>query len=313
MIAAIAERYGPPDVIRVTEIPDPVPGHGQVRVRVRASSLNPLDSKLRTGTLCAILPLRFPAVLGFDLAGEVESLGPGSEVLSLGERVYGRIHRMTGGTHAQFATVDARVLDRIPGLLTWEQAAALPLAAMTALQALHEIARLREGRRLLVVGVGGVGAHAIQIGRALGAAVTAVASTDAAPLALRLGAAEVVDYTRGELEHLDRRFDAIFVTVFSRPYREYARLLERGGIYVTTGFTPGLLARAAVEPIIAGRRIAWVMSGASGERMRRLSALVAAGKVQPVTDAVFPLDRIQDAYAKLEAGHLRGKIVLTLP
>jgi NADPH:quinone reductase-like Zn-dependent oxidoreductase len=308
MIAAVAERYGSADVIAIRDIPDPAPRPHQVRVRVRASSLNPIDAKLRSGSLRPFLQLRFPAVLGYDVAGEVEAVGTKTEGFKLGERVYGRVDRTTGGAHAQRAVVSARVLDRIPDRLDFVQAAALPLTAMTALQALRDIAHLREGQSLLVVGgVGGVGSHALQIGRAMGAEVVAVVSSSGASLARSLGAAETVDYTQGELERHRRRYDVIFDTVFQRSYRNYERLLEKRGRYVTTGLSPGLVLRS-----ILTRRYGMVISQASGERMRSISALVHEGRLEPVIDSTFPLEQIRDAYHRLEQGHLRGKVVLTI-
>jgi NADPH:quinone reductase-like Zn-dependent oxidoreductase len=313
MLAAVAERYGSPEVVAVREMPEPAAGEGEVRVRVRASSLNPLDAKLRSGALRPFLRLRFPAILGFDLAGDVDAVGPAAPGFSVGDRVYGRIDAMTGGTHAELAVVAVRVLDRIPEGLSYEQAAALPLAGMTALQALQDIARIRPGHRLLINGgAGGVGAHAIQVGRAFGASVTAVVSTAAVPLALRLGAA-TVDYQRGEIERLERGFDVVFDTVFSRPFRDFVRLLDRGGVFVTTGFSPGLVAVSVLEGVRSGRRLAWVVSRADGRLMRELSALVSARKVQAVIDSTWPLDQIQEAYRRLEAGHAHGKIVITIP
>jgi alcohol dehydrogenase len=281
---------------------------------VRASSLNPIDFKLRSGVGRPILTLRFPAVLGFDLAGEVDAVGPGVTSPRVGERVYGRIDRLTGGAHAQFATVAARVLDRIPDRLSDVQAAALPLAGMSALQALQDLARLGRGQRLLVIGgAGGVGGFAVQIGRGLGATVTAVVSESGIPIARRLGASEIVDYTMGELERHDQRYDVVFDTVFKRPYSSCARFIERGGAYVTTGFSPGLAVRSLVSRLGIGPRVHWLVSRADGDLMRGLSALVAAGQVEPVIDSIYPLVRIQEAYARLEEGHVHGKIVLTIP
>lgn len=314
MLAAVATRCGPPEVIEVRELPVPEPGREQVRVRVRASSLNPIDYKLRRGVGRPFLQLRFPAVLGFDLAGEVDALGPGVAGFATGERVYGRIDRLTGGAHAQFAIVGAKVLDRIPEQLSYEQAAALPLAGMSALQALREIAKLKPRQKLLVVGGGGgVGAFAVQIGRALGATVAAVVSTEAAPLARRLGAGEIVDYTKGELERHQAKYDVVFDTVDKQPYRELARFLERRGVYVTTGMSPGLAIRSALSRLVPGPRAEWLLSRADGGLMRGLSALVRDGRLEAVIDSVYPLERIREAYEKLEAGHAHGKIVLIMP
>lgn len=314
MLAAVSERYGPPEVMAVREIPDPSPGAGRVRVRVRASSLNPLDVKLREGALRPFLRLRFPAILGFDLAGEVETLGPGVQRLAVGDRVYGRVDSTTGGAHAQRVVVRADVLDQIPARLSFEQAAALPLVGMTALQGLRNLARVRGGHEVLVVGAaGGVGAHAVQIARALGATVSAVAAANSADLARGLGAVRVFDRGSGELDTHEGKFDVVFDTVYRQPYSYWERLLRADGVYVTTGFSPALALRRLFGRLSSRRRALWIISRADGALMRTLSALVTEGKLVPVVDSTWPLPRIADAYRKLEEGHLRGKVVLTVP
>lgn len=311
MKAAILRRYGPPAVVEIGERPDPAPGPGQMRVRVRAASINPLDAKLRAGTLRFVMPLRFPAVLGFDFAGEVDALGPEVAGWSDGERVYGRIDARTGGTHAELAVVQAAVVDRMPQALSFEEAASLPLVAMTAIQALTQ-AQLAAGERLLVNGAaGGVGSAAVQVGRAMGARVTGVCSSRSAPLVASLGA-RVLDYTRGELDETEESFDVILDTVFNAPTDAMELILADGGRYVTTVFSPmtalrGIFSRLSPEP-----HVAFVSSRADGGLMREVSGLVAAGQLVPVIDSIVPLAQIAAAHERLENGHLRGKVVITI-
>ncbi|HEX7121832.1 MAG TPA: NAD(P)-dependent alcohol dehydrogenase [Gemmatimonadaceae bacterium] len=313
MRAATIDRYGPAEVVSIATLPAPPPGEGQVLVRVRAASLNPLDSALRSGALRRVMPLRFPAVLGFDLAGEVEATGPGVTSFRVGERVYGRIDARTGGTHAELAVVAANVLDRIPDRLTFEQAAALPLTAMTAVQAFGLIG-LDAGDRLLVNGAaGGVGVYAVQIGRAMGASVTGVCSGASASLVQRLGAVRVIDYTRGELATERQQFDVVFDVVAKLSTRDARRLLAKRGRYVTTGISPAVAVRSILGRFLPGRRWTFVMSRADGELMRQVSRLVSDGALDPVIDSTFPLERIQDAYARLETGHAHGKVVVQVP
>jgi NADPH:quinone reductase-like Zn-dependent oxidoreductase len=317
VIAAVARAYGPPEVIELRERPAPAVGPAEVRVRVRAASLNPLDAKLRAGALRPFLRLRFPAVLGFDLAGEVEAVGARVRGFSPGERVYGRSGARTGGTHAELASVAAGVRDRVPARLSFEQAASLPLTGMTAIQALRDVAGLRAGQRLLVHGAaGGVGVAAVQVGRALGATVTGVASGGSASLVARLGAARVLDYTRGDLERETDRYDVILDAVANRPWPDFARILAEGGTYVTTGFTPSLALRAALGRLRrpwSRPRVRLVVSRADGGLMRALSGYVERGALEPVIDSVWPLARIRDAYRRLETGHAHGKVVVTIP
>lgn len=312
MRAAIVTRYGPPEVVVVAERAKPSPEAGQVLVRVRAASLNPLDAGLRSGGLRRVMPLGLPAILGFDLAGEVAALGAGVTAFREGDRVYGRIDARTGGAHAEFAVAGASVLDRIPPRLTFEQAAALPLTAMTSVQALR-LVKLGSGDRLLVNGAaGGVGVSAVQIGRAWGATVVGVASGPSAPLVQRLGAERVIDYTRGELAATKERFDVIFDTVHALARREITRLLTRRGRYVTTGFSPGLAIRSVLGRVLPGRRYAFVISRADGALMREVSQLVEQGTLEAVIDATYPLERIREAYEHLETGHAHGKVVIAI-
>jgi NADPH:quinone reductase-like Zn-dependent oxidoreductase len=307
--AAILRRYGPPDAIEIGEIPDPIPGPGQLLVRVHASSLNPLDVKLRSGAFRRLMPLRFPAVLGFDVAGTVERLGPGVAGWSPGERVYGRTDARTGGTHAEWTVVGANAIDRIPASLSFEGAASLPLVALSALQAFQQLG-LAAGERLLVNGAaGGVGSVAVQVGRALGAIVTGVTAGGGVPVVTGLGV-RVLDYSTGALARTVEQFDVILDTVSNRPTSELLRMLAGRGRYVTTGFSPGLLVRNALGRLLAGQRFGFLISKADGRLMRRVSEMVAAGQLVPVVDSVFPFERILDAYARLESGHMRGKVVI---
>ena len=312
MRAAVATRYGPPEVIELAEVPDPSPDSKEVLVWVRASSLNPIDVKLRSGSLRPLLRLRFPAVLGYDFAGEIVALGSGVEGLGIGAQVYGRTTATTGGTHAELAAVGADAIASAPAELTMEEAASLPLTAMTAVQALRW-ARLRAGDRLLVIGAsGGVGTMAVQIGHAWDAEVTGVCRGDAANLVRQLGAARVLDYTRGELDASEERFDVVFDTVFSRPAGDYARWLRPDGRYVTTGFSPRLALRATIGRLLPGPRYGFVISRANGAIMREVTELVEVGKLVPVIDSRYSIERAAEAHARMEEGHLRGKIVLAI-
>ena len=280
MKAAVVRGYGSASEIEIADLPQPVAAPGKLLVRVRAASLNPLDVKLRSGALRRVMPLTFPAVLGFDFAGEVEQ---GSGAWSRGDRVYGRTDAKTGGTHAEFAVVDASVVDRIPGGLSFEQAASLPLVSCTAIQALRK-ARLAQGEALLVIGAGGVGSVAVHVGSAMGARVSG-----------------------GE-----GPFDVILDTARNGPSDDTLRRLARGGRYVTTGFSAGLLLRSLFGRLWSARRFGFVISKADGELMRETSRLVAAGQLAPVIEATYPLERIGEAHARLERGHMRGKIVVTV-
>jgi NADPH:quinone reductase-like Zn-dependent oxidoreductase len=309
--AAIVRRYGPAASVELADVPDLRPGPGQLLVRVHAASINPLDAKLRAGALRWFMPLKFPAILGFDFAGVVEALGVEVSGWSEGDAVYGRTDARTGGTHAELAVVRASVVDRMPPALSFEEAASLPLVGMTAIQALEQVA-LVDGERLLVNGAaGGVGSAAVQVGRAMGARVTGVCNTQAAPLVAGLGA-RVLDYTKGELAATKESFDVILDTVFNTPTEELEYALEERGRYITTGFSPWLLLRSVLGGPANWRRFRFVISRADGHLMRALSDMVMAGQLVPIIDSVVPFARIAEAHSRMEQGHTRGKIVITM-
>ena len=310
MRAALIHRYGSAAEVTIGETGVPACGPRQVLVRVRASSLNPLDVKLRTGELRRVMPLRFPAVLGFDLAGEVEAVGTSVREWLVGDRVYGRTDARTGGAHAELAAVGAAVLDRIPQGLSVEEAASLPLVAMTALQGLRQ-ARVSAGDRILIRGAsGGVGCAAVQIARAMGAEVTGICRGDAAGLVARLGASPI-DCTNDDLAKLSGPFDAVLDTVGARLTPEINRVFGARGRYVSTGFSPGLLLLKLLGPLWSRRRFDLIMSRADGEILREVSRMVADGRLRPIIDTVLPFSRVAEAHTRMERGHLRGKVVLT--
>ncbi len=311
MKAAIVRRYGPPSNIQIGDVHEPDVKPNQVLVRVRAASINPLDTKLRAGSLRWVMPLTFPAVLGFDFAGEIERLGTTVAGWSTGDHVYGRTDARNGGTHAELTAVGSDVIDRMPSSLSFDQAASLPLVAMTAIQALQQV-KLAPGERLLVNGAaGGVGSAAVQVGHAMGATVTGVCSSQSAPLVKRLGA-RILDYTKGELARTTEHFDVVLDTVFSAPTSDLMRVLADRGRYVTTGFSAGVLLRSTVDRVWSRRRFAFVMSRADGGLMRRVSEMVTAAELILVIDSIFPLTRIAEAHERVERGHTHGKIVVTI-
>lgn len=311
MKAAVVRGYGSPAEVEVAEYPAPSADRGQVVVRVYAASMNPIDTKLRSGELRPMLRLSFPAVLGFDFAGEITRLGDSVSGWNEGDRVYGRINSKTGGTHAEQVAVAAKVIDRIPSSLSFEEAAALPLTGMTAIQGLEKAGLDRDDRLLVNGAAGGVGSMTVQIGKARGADVTGVCSSEAAPVVSRLGA-RVLDYTKGELAETNDRFDVVLDTVFNDAPAELRHLLKARGRYVTTGFSPRFALRMVGAALTSRRRYRFIISRADGRRMRELSRLVESGHVQPVIAATYPLEKIADAHRHVESGHTHGKVVVRI-
>ncbi|GAA2210864.1 NAD(P)-dependent alcohol dehydrogenase [Nonomuraea monospora] len=324
MRAVLFDRYGPPEVLYVGTVPRPVPAAGEVLVRVHAASVNGGELHGRAGRVRLVTGLTqrgWPKRIGLDFTGEVVALGPGvagSEGAGVvgprvGDRVWGVLGR-TFGSLAQYVAVRPRHLSLAPKGLDLVEAAALPVGT-TAITALRDKAALRPGERLLVRGgSGGVGVVAVQLGRALGAHVTALAGARNLDLVRDLGAHEAYDYVTTGLAGLGR-FDVVMDTVGTE-HRAYRRLLTPSGRMVAIAFD---LKRAAASlgyiaaSTVHGRRRVRAFSGNPSHRLfADLARYVESGEIRPVVDRVFALDDIAEAHRALEAGGVRGKIVVRL-
>ena len=310
MRAAVTEAFGSVDRLVVRDLPKPTPGPGEALVRVRAASMNPMDCKLREGKLRFLFRVKPPFVLGFDVAGEIEAVGSGVTRLRPGDAVFGSMSRP--GAHAEFAVAGEELLLPKPPRLSFEEAAAIPAAAVSALQALRD-ARLREGQRVLLNGAGGgIGTFAIQIAKAGGARVTAVASARNQDLLRDLGADECLDYAKEDFARREAAFDTILDLVPNRSFPGCRRALAPGGTYVTTLPGPGpFLWRALTAlPLFGGRRCRMLMLVPRRSDLEELARLVEEGKLRSVVGDVFPLDAIREAHVRMQSGHARGKVVV---
>jgi NADPH:quinone reductase-like Zn-dependent oxidoreductase len=309
MNLAVYDRYGPPDVLHVTTGPVPRPRPGEVLVRVRAVSVNGGELHVRAGHVRPYSGNRFPKRIGVDLAGEV--VDPGTSGFAVGDPVWGLLGRRMGAA-AEYVAVRAERLDRIPDGLDAVQAAALA-SGTTAVTALRDVAALAPRERLLVRGAtGGVGHIAVQLGRAMGAHVTGLASAANLDLVKELGADEAIDYREpGELG----RFDVVLDTV-GTDQEAFRQLLAPRGRMVAIAFDPEHLFRSAGYLLThAVRRTRWVrfFSGnPTTPLFAELGRWATGGAVRPYVDRVFPLADIAAAHRALEQGGVRGKIVVTL-
>ncbi|HEY0513327.1 MAG TPA: NAD(P)-dependent alcohol dehydrogenase [Thermoanaerobaculia bacterium] len=318
MRAVAIDGYGGSDRLQVREVPEPVePGPGQVRLRVRAAGINPVDWKLRRGSLRLVMPAKFPLILGHDVAGEVEAIGPEVTRFQPGDAVYGGLDlRPLGGGYAELALARESSLAAMPRTLSFEEAAALPVAGLTALQALRDKAELAAGETALINGAaGGVGHLAVQIAFAMGARVTGVASRRNLDFVRSLKAREAIDYEEEDFAGRDGAWDVIFDAVGNRSYQDCEPALARdGGIYVTTSVGPRPFLNGVLTSLggLLGqkKRARFIIAKHNAPDLEILAHLVDQGRLRPEVQEVFPLERVAAAHDLSEAGHVRGKLVL---
>lgn len=323
MKAICQRRYGGPEVLELAEVQKPTPKTGQVLVKIHFASVNAADYRLMRADPWLVRlagglfrPKKWP-LLGSDFSGTIEALGPSTTRFKIGDAVFGDSFTDGRGSFAEFICVSESSLALKPETLGFDQAAAVPLAAITALQALRDLGRVAKGDRVLIQGAGGgVGIFAVQIAQAMGAQVTAVCGPGSAELVSRLGAERVIDYSKSDFALEDARYDVLVAVHGYRPLATYKRMLKPGGRYVMVGGD----ARQLFEALLWGP-LSFSRSGKKGAALtindslrqtdlEQLRALLAQGKLVPVIDRTFPLAAAAEAITYVERGHVRGKVLL---
>ena len=324
-------RYGGPEVLAVVDRPEPELRANDVCIDVRAASLNPIDYKLRDGQLRLAMPLQPPIALGCDVAGVVSAVGAGAKRFRVGDEVFARLEKARLGGLAERVAADEGVVATKPARASFVEAAAVPLAGLTALQALREVAGLVSGQRVLVTaGAGGVGSLALQIAKQLGLHVTTTTSARNAAFVRELGADEVIDYTTERIADRARDLDAAFDVLGGASELESIAAVRRGGVVVGIGGMPdGAWARASLpwfaRPVVwfatakrrraAARRevrFTYLFMRPDGAQLAELAAWIDAGAVKPIIHRTYPLAEVREAFAELERGRARGKIVVEI-
>ncbi len=301
--------YGGPESMVLEETPVPRPGPGQLLVRVRTASVNPIDWKMRRGLLAGTFPLAFPRTLGRDCAGEIASLGEGVTGFEPGTMVAGVADPRTDGTHAEFALLPAAQAARVPEGLDAAAAASLCVAGVSAYIALVEVAGVGPGQRVLVhAGAGGVGSLAIQIGRHLGAEVIATASAANRDYCIRLGAARVIAYRREDFVAAAAPCDVVLDTLGGEAHLRSQRVLRSGGLLVALNAAP-----IPAGPRREDVRVVMAQIQPTRARLDRIFQWAAAGVLRPQVGGTFAFADAPRAYAASEGGHAQGKLVITLP
>jgi NADPH:quinone reductase-like Zn-dependent oxidoreductase len=333
MRAFVLTRYGGPDAAELRDVPPLEAGRGEVRIDVKAAGLNPIDFKTREGKLRVIYRYPLPVVLGCELSGVVASVGEGVTRFRVGDEVFARVAKDRLGAFAESACVHEDLVAKKPRTLDFVQAAAVPLAALTALQALRDELAVKDGMRVFIPGgAGGVGTFAIQIAKHFGATVATTASSRGRPLVERLGADVVLDYATQDFTTELRDYDAAFDLVGGDTLHGAFTVVRRGGEVVSIAGVPE--PRTATKDIHRGAGLAalfWLASAGlrfrawragvgyrylfmrpSGADLEVLASLLDAKKLEVVVDRVFPFAEIREAFAYLEKGHAKGKVVVAM-
>jgi NADPH:quinone reductase-like Zn-dependent oxidoreductase len=331
MKAALIDRYGSNDVVRVADVDVPPIGATDLLVRVHAASVNPVDIRTREGKLKTLFKYRFPLVLGNDLSGVVVDAGSRVTRFKKGDEIYARVDRNRLGSFAEFAVVGERDAALKPSNLTFEEAASLPLVALTAWQALVEIGRLAGGERVLIhAGSGGVGTVAIQLARHIGATIFTTAGKRNAELVKRLGANVAIDYRNERFEDIANDCDVVLDSAGGDTLVKCFQCVKPGGVVVSINSStpsPAFARSWGLNPVIVfairllsrkalaaarkhNARYEYFFVRADGEQLQKISELVESGIIKPLIDKVFRLDEVRDALAYSESGRATGKVVI---
>ena len=319
MKAIVYHNYGSPDVLKCEELEKPTAGDHEVLIKVRAASVNPLDWRLMRGkpvfVRLMIGGLRKPKLTrpGVDAAGQVEAVGRSVTQFKQGDDVFG----VCRGAFAEYVCASEEKLALKPANLSFEDAAAVPVAAISALQGLRDQGRIQRGHKVLVDGAsGGVGTFAVQIAKSFGAEVTAVCSTRNVATARSLGADHVIDYTREDFTQSGQRYDLILAANAHHSIFDYRRALSRNGIYVMVGGGGvQILQTMLLGPLlslIGSKKMRFFMANINKKDLAYLKDLLEAGTVVPVIERRYPLSAAAEAFRYLEQGHAQGKVVITV-
>lgn len=322
MKAIVSSEYGSPDVLTFQDVEKPTPKDNEVLIKVHAASVNAADWHLLTADIFLVrletgLFKRKYKILGADVAGTVEAVGKDVKQFKPGDDVFGDIAGCGFGSFAEYVCAREDVLVLKPSRLKFEQTAAVPMAAVTALQALRDRGNIQPGKKVLINGAsGGVGTFAVQIAKSFGAEVTAVCSTQKVEMANSLGADHVIDYTKEDFTINGKQYDIILAANGYHPIRDYQRALSPNGVYVMVGGTMKQLTEAlTLGPWLSKsgkRKMGNLLAKPSQKDLLFISELLAKGTVVPVIDQCYPLKGVPEAMRYVGAGHAHGKVVITV-
>jgi NADPH:quinone reductase-like Zn-dependent oxidoreductase len=317
MRALTINAYGPHDVLKIQEIEKPQPGSHQILIEVKNSSVNPVDWKIRAGHLSLIIPKTWPRVLGVDVAGIVSAVGSSVKTFQPGDAVFGMSNplRSQYGAYAEFSIAEKDSVTKKPDLLSFSDAAAIPVAGLTAYKALKLQIKLAPGQSVLINGAsGGVGTFAVQIAKVLGAKITATCGAENIDFVKSLGADHVIDYKEQDVRTLSEKYDGIFDASAKLNFASASKLLNKNGVYVTTVPDPFTIVGLATS--LFGGKKAYIVSAGSGahvpEELSAIAEMVVTEQVRVIVAKTVSLDDVSTAHKDSETGHARGKTVIRI-
>jgi NADPH:quinone reductase-like Zn-dependent oxidoreductase len=329
MKAFVVDKYKKKGALRLANLPEPELRDDDVLVRVHATGVNLLDSKIRDGEFKLILPYRPPFVLGHDVAGIVVRVGPKVRRFKASDEVYARPRDHRVGTFAEFIAMNETDVAPKPRNISMEEAASIPLVGLTAWQALVEVAKVKPGQKVFIqAGSGGVGTFAIQLAKHLGATVATTTSTKNVGLVKRLGSDVVIDYKTQDFEKVLSGYDLVLHSQDTKTLEKSLRVLKPGGLLISISGPPDpefakelglnlflklvmrLLSRARKKAKSLGVRFSFLFMRAQGQQLHEIASLIESGVIRPVVDKVFPFEKTGDALAYVETGRAKGKVVI---
>jgi NADPH:quinone reductase-like Zn-dependent oxidoreductase len=322
MKAAICTKYGPPEVLKLTEVPKPVPNDNEVLVKIHATSVHIGDWRLRSFTVPPLF--RFPfrlsvgfrgprkKILGSELAGEIEVIGKDVKRFKVGDQVFGDAGAVLG-TYAEYVCLpETAVLAIKPTNLTYEETAAGPVSTLAALYFLRR-GGIKSGQKVIINGASGaLGTAAIQLAKYFGAEVTGVCSTSSIELVKSLGADKVIDYTKEDFTKNEQTYDIIFDAVGKRSFSQCKDSLKQGGVYLMSVPILAILLQTLFTSIIGSKKAILVNPKSQTEDLNFLKELIEAGEIKPVIDRTYPLEQIVEAHRYVDKGHKKGNVVITV-
>jgi NADPH:quinone reductase-like Zn-dependent oxidoreductase len=314
MKAVFINQYGSAELLQYADVEKPQIKSDQMLVKVHASSVNPIDWKIRSGIIQLLTGYNFPLILGFDVAGVVEEVGNSVTGFQAGDSIYAFLDSLPGGAYAEYAAVSERAACLLPNTMSYEQAAAVPLAALTALQALRDSGEIQPGQQVLINGAsGGVGSFAVQIAKALETEVTAVCSTKNVELVETLGADYVIDYTQKDFTQDTKQYDIIFDAVAKESFSRCQNILKPNGIYVTTLPALDTFVQGLLTFLVPGKTAKFMLANSSGKDLAFLKNLIETNKLRSIIAKTYPLSELAAAHEESEQGRVVGKLVITVP